>query len=1454
MKREEGNSVGWFWKLVTLLCLAIAFASVANAQGNPAPTLSAINPTSGGTGGGTTVTLTGNNFVSGATVVFDTAAATSVSVVSATSITASTPAHVAGTVAVTVTNPDGQSATLSGVVQPLSNTGFESGAANWVQRGTGTFTVQTNSANAHSGNNYAELSVQSSSDHPVVYAATASNAPAYFPVNPGDVISFGGWGYHVSGDGKARWVLEVSDANKANASYISAAPYNVTTASWVNFSTSYTVPAGMANIRFYCEITGATGPAVDRFDDAFLQRNTPNGGFTYITSGNPAPTLSAINPTSGGTGGGTAVTLTGSNFISGATVAFDSTAATAVSVVSGTSITATTPAHAAGTAAVTVKNPDGQQTTQSVSYAYTQSNPAPTLTSLNPTSGGTGGGTAVTLTGSNFVSGATVAFDTAAATSVSVVSGSSITAMTPPHAAGTAAVTVKNPDGQQAQQSVSYTYTQGSPAPTLSSINPTSGGNGGGTTVTLTGTNFVSGATVAFDTAAATSVSFTSSTSITASTPAHVAGTVGVTVTNPDGQSATLSGAIQPLSNTGFESGAAGWAQRNTGTFTVQTNSANAHSGNNYAELSVQSSSDHPVVYAATAGNAPAYFPVNPGDVISFGGWGYHVSGDGKARWAIEVSDANKANASYIAAAPYGVTTATWVNFSSNYTVPAGMAYVRFYCEITGATGPAVDRFDDAFLQRNTPNGGFTYIAPQGPPTITSLSATQGADSGGDTISISGSNFASGAKVTFGGTAASATVINSTLISVVTPAMPGGSVDVQVTNPDGQSATVGSLLHNQGFESGLAYWSFSGSGTPVVGTTTPNAHVGTSYLELSAASGAHPEVFASTASGGAYYVPVNAGDVITFGGYAYRVSGSANARWGLEITDANKANATYVAAPPYSAFDPLWTQEQGTYTVPSGKSFVRLFAEIVGGSSATVARFDDAVLQNSSGTPSGFTFISSPMVTSVSPNWGIPAGGTTRTVYGTGFRAEATVSFGSAGASNVQVVSANAIEVSAPPQGLGTVSVFVDQGSQSGSLQNAYTYQAAPAPSSSMLGLKHIIYTFQENRSFDNYFSKMNEYRQMQGVNDNAVDERDPNAALPDIAGQPITPYHFQTECHENLQPSWNSQHYDYDGGNMDNFLKAGNALGTSTYDPNGTRAIGYYDWTDFPFYYDLAFQFATSDRWFSSVLGPTDANRMYTFAATSLGWTATPHPPSGGYPNYTIFDLLDQAGISWKYYYQFSSPIHINFWSVYQRDPGKFVPISNYYNDVKVESTFPAVVFIEEGGFDEHPKPNPGTNGATESVQQGASTIRGFVNALMQSPATWQASAFILGYDEGGGLHDHVVPARLLQPDGMPPNVKIGTDASGLFNQSGLRVPITVISPWTKPHFVSHVVRDHTAILKLIETRFSLPPLTSRDDASDDMTEFFNFTVPTYMTPPPLVAQPTTGACDLSVEKAPGQ
>ncbi len=249
----------------------------------------------------------------------------------------------------------------------------------------------------------------------------------------------------------------------------------------------------------------------------------------------PAPILTAVSPTSGPSTGGTPVTLTGQNFAPNATVTFGGAAATSVVVVNAMQITANTPPHASGGADVVVKNPDGQSATLASGFTFT--GPAPILSAVSPTSGPSKGGTPVTLTGQNFASGATVTFGGAAATSVVVASATQITANTPPHASGGADVVVKNPDGQSATLANGFTFVA---TPTVTGVSPNSGPAAGGTPVTITGTNFLSGATVTFGGASATAVVVVSSTKITANTPRHKQGSVNVVVTNPDGQKGTL--------------------------------------------------------------------------------------------------------------------------------------------------------------------------------------------------------------------------------------------------------------------------------------------------------------------------------------------------------------------------------------------------------------------------------------------------------------------------------------------------------------------------------------------------------------------------------------------------------------------------------------------------------------------------------------------------------------------------------------------------------------------------------------------------------------------------------------------------------------------------------------------------------------------------------------------------
>lgn len=393
-----------------------------------------------------------------------------------------------------------------------------------------------------------------------------------------------------------------------------------------------------------------------------------------------------------------------------------------------------------------------------------------------------------------------------------------------------------------------------------------------------------------------------------------------------------------------------------------------------------------------------------------------------------------------------------------------------------------------------------------------------------------------------------------------------------------------------------------------------------------------------------------------------------------------------------------------------------------------------------------------------------------------------------------------------------------------------------------LTNIRHIIFMVQENRSFDSYFGRLGAYRVSKGLANN-IDGIPLNVALPNTQGQLVKPFHYQTVCTENLSPFWNESHLDVDGGKMDGFMKTSTSV-PSTIDPTGTRAMGYYDQTDIPYYYELATQFATSDRFFSPVESNTNANRMYLFAGTSFGHIRPDTPPSGGWTQSTIFDHLDQAGVSWRYYYQ-DNGAYLPQWSTYQRDAAKLKPISTWYTDLQNESTLPSVIFIERAGpsgLDEHPGGN---------IQLGAANTKKIIDGLMSSPS-WGSSVFILSYDEGGGPYDHVVPSTVIKPDNIAPMLQAG-DQPGDFANTGFRIPVTVISPWVKPHYVSHTWRDLTSILRLIETRFNVASLSARDAAADNMMEFFDFSTPHWATPPPLPVQPTNATCDPHLEKAPG-
>jgi phospholipase C len=386
--------------------------------------------------------------------------------------------------------------------------------------------------------------------------------------------------------------------------------------------------------------------------------------------------------------------------------------------------------------------------------------------------------------------------------------------------------------------------------------------------------------------------------------------------------------------------------------------------------------------------------------------------------------------------------------------------------------------------------------------------------------------------------------------------------------------------------------------------------------------------------------------------------------------------------------------------------------------------------------------------------------------------------------------------------------------------------------------VNHVVFMLQENRSFDTYFGQLNTYRQAQGLSPD-VDGMPASASNPADDGSIVSSYKLNTLCIENLSPAWLESHGDYNRYNptgpplMDGFVHT--AQGIANYeglkDTAGKRAMGYYDANDLPYYYFMATAFATSDRWFAPMPTNSPPNRIAAFAATTQGHA---HEPLQELTAPTIFHRLADAGISWRIYYTSTlsggapaDSLH-NYWPTFANaHSANIVPVSQYLTDAK-NGTLPAVSFIEAGyfnGLDEHP--STGTN-----ISAGQQYVASLVNALMTS-ASWKDSVFILSYDESGGTYDHVVPINAVQPDGIPPSDLTSTDPPGDFTRTGFRLPLIVMSPFTRKGYVSHKPADYTAVLKFIETRWRLSPLTKRDAAQMDMTEFFNFSNPPWATPP---------------------
>ena len=233
-----------------------------------------------------------------------------------------------------------------------------------------------------------------------------------------------------------------------------------------------------------------------------------------------------MNPNNGPAGGGITVTISGSGFTGTTSVKFGNASATILSQ-TDTLLTVTAP-PGINTVAIAIVSAGGS-ITQPAAFTY---NPAQ-ITSITPNIGPAKGGQTVTITGTSLDNASSVTFGGTLASAILSNTSTQIVATTPQHASGTVTVTVNAPQGNG---TVNFTYLD---PPSITNVAPAVAAASGGTTVTITGSGFISPLTVVFDTTTGLSLNVISTTELSVVTPLHDFGPITITLSNPDGQTAT---------------------------------------------------------------------------------------------------------------------------------------------------------------------------------------------------------------------------------------------------------------------------------------------------------------------------------------------------------------------------------------------------------------------------------------------------------------------------------------------------------------------------------------------------------------------------------------------------------------------------------------------------------------------------------------------------------------------------------------------------------------------------------------------------------------------------------------------------------------------------------------------------------------------------------------------------
>jgi phospholipase C len=387
---------------------------------------------------------------------------------------------------------------------------------------------------------------------------------------------------------------------------------------------------------------------------------------------------------------------------------------------------------------------------------------------------------------------------------------------------------------------------------------------------------------------------------------------------------------------------------------------------------------------------------------------------------------------------------------------------------------------------------------------------------------------------------------------------------------------------------------------------------------------------------------------------------------------------------------------------------------------------------------------------------------------------------------------------------------------------------ATSAGSASLSDIQHVVILMQENRSFDHYFGTLSGVR---GFADpqtlsQVFDQYGYQPGKgPDASGY-LQPFRLSSDpplrdgqTTNDISHTWATQHDSWNGGAMDKFVATHVGVDGARHGP---VTMGYYTRADLPFYYALADAFTVCDAYYSSVLGPTDSNRLMSMSATidPAGTAGGPVLETFGnrIAEYgklsweTMPERLQAAGVSWKvyndrlselalsplpYFKAYNNPFSITGAELVGR--GLTPDLDDFGQDIQ-QNKLPSVSWIMPPLAEcEHPAAPPG---------YGEYFIHSIMSALVSNPAVWAQTVLFVTHDENGGFFDHVPP--LTPPPGTEGEWLTGNlpaAAGGITGPVGFgfRVPALVISPFSRGGYVCSQLFDHTSLLRFIETRFGV-------------------------------------------------